>query len=112
MSAFFFFQAEDGIRDIGVTGVQTCALPILSPQLSEQTPLGEVAVLRHRRELGRRSVEDVAWRERCRERLVHRRGGRESGGWGQRGSFGGAPFIIKKKQQRFCFTLSLTCQSD
>src|SRR3712207_7436530 len=28
MSLFFFFQAEDGIRDIGVTGVQTCALPI------------------------------------------------------------------------------------
>src|SRR3712207_7452656 len=27
---FFFFQAEDGIRYIGVTGVQTCALPILS----------------------------------------------------------------------------------
>src|SRR3712207_6229862 len=26
---FVFFQAEDGIRDIGVTGVQTCALPIL-----------------------------------------------------------------------------------
>src|SRR3712207_7035170 len=25
---YFFFQAEDGIRDIGVTGVQTCALPI------------------------------------------------------------------------------------
>src|SRR3712207_1232544 len=25
----FFFQAEDGIRDIGVTGVQTCALPLL-----------------------------------------------------------------------------------
>src|SRR5687768_18327576 len=25
---FFFFQAEDGIRDVGVTGVQTCALPI------------------------------------------------------------------------------------
>src|SRR5947209_10190363 len=28
---FFFFQAEDGIRDIGVTGVQTCALPISLP---------------------------------------------------------------------------------
>src|SRR5215203_4721421 len=28
MILFFFFQAEDGIRDIGVTGVQTCALPI------------------------------------------------------------------------------------
>src|SRR5207245_8439715 len=29
---FFFFQAEDGIRDATVTGVQTCALPISSPQ--------------------------------------------------------------------------------
>src|SRR3712207_8634754 len=29
---FFFFQAEDGIRDIGVTGVQTCALPISRPE--------------------------------------------------------------------------------
>src|SRR5215217_8022158 len=28
---FFFFQAEDGIRHIGVTGVQTCALPISCP---------------------------------------------------------------------------------
>src|SRR5256885_7122226 len=27
-SLFFFFQAEDGIRDYKVTGVQTCALPI------------------------------------------------------------------------------------
>src|SRR2546422_6965868 len=27
---FFFFQAEDGIRDVAVTGVQTCALPIYS----------------------------------------------------------------------------------
>src|SRR6266403_995816 len=29
---FFFFQAEDGIRDLYVTGVQTCALPISLPQ--------------------------------------------------------------------------------
>src|SRR5690606_40658573 len=28
---FFFFQAEDGIRDFHVTGVQTCALPIYEP---------------------------------------------------------------------------------
>src|SRR2546430_6042145 len=28
---FFFFQAEDGIRDLTVTGVQTCALPIWLP---------------------------------------------------------------------------------
>src|SRR2546421_6455125 len=29
---FFFFQAEDGIRDLIVTGVQTCALPIWKPR--------------------------------------------------------------------------------
>src|SRR5256884_4582548 len=28
IECFFFFQAEDGIRDVAVTGVQTCALPI------------------------------------------------------------------------------------
>src|SRR2546422_4180559 len=28
MNCLFFFQAEDGIRDVAVTGVQTCALPI------------------------------------------------------------------------------------
>src|SRR2546422_7402098 len=28
LCVFFFFQAEDGIRDVAVTGVQTCALPI------------------------------------------------------------------------------------
>src|SRR2546422_8596587 len=35
MCLFFFFQAEDGIRDVAVTGVQTCALPIL---LADTTP--------------------------------------------------------------------------
>src|SRR5256884_2968924 len=30
----FFFQAEDGIRDVAVTGVQTCALPISAATLS------------------------------------------------------------------------------
>src|SRR5699024_11304326 len=32
---FFFFQAEDGIRDRNVTGVQTCALPILKLVIGE-----------------------------------------------------------------------------
>src|SRR3712207_2652935 len=35
---FFFFQAEDGIRDIGVTGVQTCALPISPPEFPRPRP--------------------------------------------------------------------------
>src|SRR5207245_4480925 len=33
--SFFFFQAEDGIRDATVTGVQTCALPICSAMRSK-----------------------------------------------------------------------------
>src|SRR5215211_1888017 len=46
MHDFFFFQAEDGIRDHCVTGVQTCALPI-SPRwtygaLSSGSPLGPI----------------------------------------------------------------------
>src|SRR3712207_7881605 len=36
---FFFFQAEDGIRDIGVTGVQTCALPIFMRMFDKQIQL-------------------------------------------------------------------------
>src|SRR2546430_5511289 len=34
MFFFFFFQAEDGIRDLTVTGVQTCALPIFENVVS------------------------------------------------------------------------------
>src|SRR5260370_19540069 len=34
-SCFFFFQAEDGIRDSSVTGVQTCALPISKSEVVE-----------------------------------------------------------------------------
>src|SRR2546422_4615248 len=38
----FFFQAEDGIRDVAVTGVQTCALPISSCS-STRRPFSRVA---------------------------------------------------------------------
>src|SRR3970282_2697399 len=59
MYIFFFFQAEDGIRDRDVTGVQTCALPILpaaaagSSQTSGQT--GGSSEASHAREIGRAS---------------------------------------------------------
>src|SRR2546429_5874171 len=36
-SLIFFFQAEDGIRDVAVTGVQTCALPILIMPIRDAT---------------------------------------------------------------------------
>src|SRR2546429_5647850 len=47
---FFFFQAEDGIRDVAVTGVQTCALPICfidtvcQPTKQRQTAAVELAL--------------------------------------------------------------------
>src|SRR5207249_7485374 len=45
---FFFFQAEDGIRDRNVTGVQTCALPIYAASQFDILGLG----------LGRQGVDD------------------------------------------------------
>src|SRR5438093_5375321 len=44
---FFFFQAEDGIRDWSVTGVQTCALPISQLHVAEGTDvaLNRIAVV-------------------------------------------------------------------
>src|SRR3989449_7210487 len=76
MFVFFFFQAEDGIRDVAVTGVQTCALPISDDEergaprnhrgeeelRQEQRALPEVAPLRLPEEEGavarRRPGED------------------------------------------------------
>src|SRR5256886_12092965 len=39
LRVFFFFQAEDGIRDLTVTGVQTCALPISPPERKREHEL-------------------------------------------------------------------------
>src|SRR6266702_5415720 len=43
---FFFFQAEDGIRDGHVTGVQTCALPIWTTRLMLDSPAANDARLK------------------------------------------------------------------
>src|SRR5438445_13790092 len=51
----FFFQAEDGIRDIGVTGVQTCALPISSSESLTRMRLSEIP------SLSRLSLGTLAW---------------------------------------------------
>src|SRR5690554_7247953 len=42
---FFFFQAEDGIRDADVTGVQTCALPIYRLIKPIQSDLNKMLIL-------------------------------------------------------------------
>src|SRR6266581_8642626 len=69
---FFFFQAEDGIRDGRVTGVQTCALPISLRLRRGGAPLqlGEVAVeLRRVRLRFDRSEERRVGKE-CRSRWL------------------------------------------
>src|SRR2546422_8530959 len=50
MILFFFFQAEDGIRDVAVTGVQTCALPIYR--------VGVTAQVRHDLQADRIALEE------------------------------------------------------
>src|SRR3989442_15138088 len=60
---FFFFQAEDGIRDADVTGVQTCALPIL------YAALHRVEQIR----LGRSNQLIEAWQIRMRRRTACQR---------------------------------------
>src|SRR5690349_3123671 len=58
---FFFFQAEDGIRDLYVTGVQTCALPILNAAPYGGSDLSEVD--RIGRSLKDKVGDDEAWFE-------------------------------------------------
>src|SRR2546430_10070085 len=53
---FFFFQAEDGIRDLTVTGVQTCALPISYPSLTRKS---RVTFARSRESSTSRMVSDA-----------------------------------------------------
>src|SRR5688572_33089113 len=67
---FFFFQAEDGIRDLTVTGVQTCALPISDLAAKEVTLLVDgkkVATDLFERSMDARSEERRVGKE-CRSR--------------------------------------------
>src|SRR3989454_12682441 len=107
MCFFFFFQAEDGIRDYKVTGVQTCALPICPRHSSADA-------FRRRRFGGqehavRRAFPDGApatgGARRAQPRKAESSGGRprtgERGG-GEEGEagWGAAPLKKKKKKNR------------
>src|SRR5206468_12422353 len=95
---FFFFQAEDGIRDLIVTGVQTCALPIsrstARPRRCRKRRAGPAGPSRRATATGSRRASPAIF-DRSEERRVgkecrarwgredwkekKRRGGRESG---------------------------------
>src|SRR5690606_39357770 len=93
LGVVFFFQAEDGIRDFHVTGVQTCALPILFDELHD---LGEYDAAWPELERGMRAkratlqydvAEDLrlleAIRDRCDAEIGRascREGGEDRGG--------------------------------
>src|SRR5690625_7427952 len=75
---FFFFQAEDGIRDGHVTGVQTCALPIYRPLICWEIRITIISFCRmnsvNRWTTGKRSlfislVQPEIGRASCRERV-------------------------------------------
>src|SRR2546429_8877141 len=102
---FFFFQAEDGIRDVAVTGVQTCALPICVRQVVEPPPRRDVRLARE--------LRCAVRRERLRRENLPRRGGRgvaveraarrreeigRGAGRGRGESSGGAGSFKKKKR--------------
>src|SRR5437667_1344298 len=70
---FFFFQAEDGIRDRDVTGVQTCALPIFEVPLGSRYVQKEIDVAFEGNEQGAIGHSRISWcavTERSEERRV------------------------------------------
>src|SRR6476661_10126541 len=88
MVYFFFFQAEDGIRDSSVTGVQTCALPISTrgcratarpasttswrtppPRRSEERREGKSVDLGGRRIIKKKKKEKKGYREKTYEKI-------------------------------------------
>src|SRR5699024_11760226 len=93
-SDFFFFRAEDGIRDRDVTGVQTCALPICMRK--EEVPGGtssfaagmlyDVPISVVLTALPRVSARESRERDAL---VVARHVRRRSGGGGRRGGLGG-----------------------
>src|SRR2546430_15015759 len=90
---FFFFQAEDGIRDLTVTGVQTCALPISGPA---PAPRGSRAPARAR-------PLRQGWPPKRRPARQSSMAGSEEGRGGEEGRSRWAPDHLKKKKK--------TCES-
>src|SRR5438034_10494558 len=69
-SISFFFQAEDGIRDHCVTGVQTCALPIFVSRTvaAHGDDRSQLHGRRSRRSAARNGLQEIG-RASCRERV-------------------------------------------
>src|SRR5256885_10287342 len=71
---FFFFQAEDGIRDYKVTGVQTCALPICAHHdgagnLARRCPFGLLSKIKYEHQGGKRKHDRKRNRQGHKKRM-------------------------------------------
>src|SRR6266511_4213445 len=102
---FFFFQAEDGIRDFHVTGVQTCALPIsrsVRAQLESRWPSGSAS---HSVRTWSRSEERRVGKE-CRSRWspYHSKKKRKAArlAWASRAASAAAPHAAAAGWPRRC----------
>src|SRR5256886_8199782 len=99
--AFFFFQAEDGIRDLTVTGVQTCALPISRDRGVQRRRRGRRIRRRpvRREPAGRRGgrVREITAAIRDAGRAREQQNGRAAGRGKGENSGGGGLFKKKKK---------------
>src|SRR5690554_7881989 len=82
IKSFFFFQAEDGIRDADVTGVQTCALPIFKNGILNR--VGILKLINHgNRKLCANYIRQDGSVISCQCRSEERRVGKECrSGWG------------------------------
>src|SRR6266850_1741058 len=68
---FFFFQAEDGIRDYKVTGVQTCALPICEGTGAHPGRRAHRQSRRGQRARSHAADDGAAWQRTCHRRRRH-----------------------------------------
>src|SRR5256885_16231174 len=108
MSIFFFFQAEDGIRDYKVTGVQTCALPICSRAAQRARQLRRAAAPARCCPRAMEVAADVAasW---CDGRVDRRDTSRsEERRVGKEGRSRWSPYHLKKKKMRKYDTVVLS----
>src|SRR2546427_9178824 len=101
---FFFFQAEDGIRDLTVTGVQTCALPISGTRAAARGGFTAVCCMPNTKPVNDNASVTRFILDRAREGASARvwpvgAADRKSGVEGKRGDLGGRR-IIKKKKKR------------
>src|SRR5205807_7203878 len=88
----FFFQAEDGIRDYKVTGVQTCALPIFwTYDIAQDTPTQLT--------FSAPAITWVAW-TRDGKHLAYGSNGSPNGLWWIRADGSGAPQKLRSEERR------------